>query len=138
MVNSGLVSKSGPDVRGGRRLADKRRGSLPGGRARVFWAGPLCGIRAETVVCCAGMAHVDALDGSGDVDERERVGTQKRKKHNKGGGNSTPRTSKHRKIKDAYARKADWRSYHSECPEIEQYDIVCVCVCVRARACVRS
>ena len=60
-------------------LADKRRGSLPGGRARVFWAGPLCGIRAETVVCCAGMAHVDALHGSGDVDERERVGRRREK-----------------------------------------------------------
>jgi hypothetical protein len=95
---------AGQTSRGGVCLGGAREGVL--------------GTRAKTTVCCAGMAHVDASDGAGDVDERQRVG-RKRKKQNTGDGNSTPRTAKHRRIKDAYARQANWRPYHSECPEIE-------------------
>jgi hypothetical protein len=57
-------------VGGGRGQGSPAAGGLPGGRARGFWARPLCGIRARrAAVRCPGMALVDVFDGTGDVDE---------------------------------------------------------------------
>jgi hypothetical protein len=48
-------------VGGGRGQGSPAAGGLPVGRARVFWAGPLCGI--IVVWCLLSMVQVDALTG---------------------------------------------------------------------------